>query len=102
MRGRDHDDAPDWIMFRACWEHVGRKNAFDVRAWSGEPVHLMNGGLRRNVALVTGAGQGVGLGVARALAEAGFKVVIADLDAVTAGAAAAELASGGHDAWALP
>ncbi len=34
----------------------------------------------RTVALVTGAAQGIGLGIARALAAASYKVVLADIE----------------------
>lgn len=44
-------------------------------------------------AIVTGAGQGIGLAIARALVEHGAQVMVADLDATRAEAAAAELGS---------
>ena len=34
----------------------------------------------RTVALVTGAAQGIGLGIARSLAAASYKVVLADIE----------------------
>jgi len=43
------------------------------------------------VALVTGAGRGAGRGVARELARAGYAVVVADLDPLTAADAAEEV-----------
>jgi NAD(P)-dependent dehydrogenase (short-subunit alcohol dehydrogenase family) len=52
-------------------------------------------------ALVTGAASGIGLGIARALAGAGAKVVLADFDARGAERAATELADVGADASAL-
>jgi 3-oxoacyl-[acyl-carrier protein] reductase len=51
----------------------------------------------RTVALVTGAGQGIGLGIARALCGAGLKVALTDINAQTVKASAAQLAADGHD-----
>ena len=49
-------------------------------------------------AIITGAGQGIGLACAEALAEAGAKVVIGDRDAKAAHDAQAELKAKGYDA----
>ncbi|RVD51983.1 SDR family NAD(P)-dependent oxidoreductase, partial [Mesorhizobium sp. M7A.F.Ca.ET.027.03.2.1] len=46
-------------------------------------------------AIVTGGGRGIGLEIAHALGQAGASIVIADLDANSAAAAAAKLASCG-------
>lgn len=54
------------------------------------------------VALVTGAGQGVGLAVARMLAAQGAKVAVNDFYAERADAAAEELRTSGADALACP
>ena len=50
------------------------------------------------VALVTGAASGMGLATARAFAEAGASVVLADIDADTAQRAAKDLVAAGHQA----
>jgi NAD(P)-dependent dehydrogenase (short-subunit alcohol dehydrogenase family) len=52
------------------------------------------------VAVVTGAGRGVGLAIARRLAERGARLVLADLDMEQAEAGAALLRDEGHAAWA--
>ena len=57
--------------------------------------------LTGRVAIVTGAGRGIGREIATVLAEAGARVVIAEIDQQTAVAAAQELAGGGHEAVAL-
>lgn len=53
------------------------------------------------VAFVTGASSGMGLATARAFAEAGAAVALADIDGATVEAAVKQLASEGHQALAL-
>lgn len=53
------------------------------------------------VALVTGGGQGVGLGIAEALGAAGASLAIVDIDAARAAAAVAQLRSAGRVAEAF-
>jgi 2-hydroxycyclohexanecarboxyl-CoA dehydrogenase len=53
------------------------------------------------VAIVTGAAQGIGKGIATALAEAGFKVAVADLNLPTAEQTAKELTAAGGTAIAV-
>ena len=54
--------------------------------------------LAGKVALVTGAGQGIGLGIAQELARAGARVVVAELNVETGRRAASALASAGLEA----
>jgi NAD(P)-dependent dehydrogenase (short-subunit alcohol dehydrogenase family) len=56
--------------------------------------HRLDGRL----ALVTGGGRAIGLACAQALAEAGARIVIADVDAAVAESGRAELKKSGHDA----
>ena len=61
----------------------------------------MNLSFENNVALVTGAGSGMGLATAKAFAEAGAAVVLADIDEHAVRSAAEELVSAGHKAIAV-
>lgn len=54
--------------------------------------------LANKVAIVTGAGQGLGLSYAKALAKEGAKVTIAEFNATTGAQAAADIISAGGDA----
>ncbi|WP_108261955.1 SDR family NAD(P)-dependent oxidoreductase [Mangrovicoccus ximenensis] len=56
--------------------------------------------LEDRLAVVTGAGQGVGACIARGLAKEGARVIVADMRAETAEATAAEIRAGGGEAWA--
>ena len=49
------------------------------------------------VAVITGGASGIGLGMARAFAGAGMKLVLADLDEVALDTVASELQTGGAD-----
>jgi len=62
----------------------------------------MSDRLPRTAALVTGAAQGVGLGIAQALAAAGLKVALTDIDGVAAARAADRLVASGHATVGLP
>ena len=57
--------------------------------------------LRGRVAVVTGAGQGMGRAVAEALARRGAKVVVNDVNSAAAEQAAADLRAGGAEAQAV-
>jgi len=58
--------------------------------------------LSGRVALVTGAGRGIGKATARVLSESGMAVAVNDIDTASAEAAAAELRASGHPAIACP
>ncbi|MFI5460181.1 MAG: SDR family NAD(P)-dependent oxidoreductase, partial [Isosphaerales bacterium] len=51
----------------------------------------------RTIALVTGAAQGIGLGIARSLATASYKVMLADIEDTLLEQSAAELSGGGFE-----
>ena len=57
--------------------------------------------LTNQVALVTGAGQGIGKAAAEALAEAGAHVIVADIDRAKATAVAEAIMAGQHRAAAV-
>lgn len=64
----------------------------------------MTGALRLDgrLALVTGAGSGIGAATAHALAGAGASVIVTDLDAAAAAAVADAIGRAGAQAWSLP
>src|SRR3989475_6754385 len=62
---------------------------------------VMNESFNGKVALVTGAGSGMGLATAKAFAEAGASVVLADIQEEAVRAEASELIAGGRKALAL-
>jgi len=61
----------------------------------------MNTGLEGRVALVTGAGQGIGAGIARGLGAEGAAVAVNDLHADRATAVATEIERAGGRAWPI-
>jgi glucose 1-dehydrogenase len=58
--------------------------------------------LTRKVAVVTGAGQGIGLAICRKLATAGAKVILNDLSSSLATKAAEEITAAGNTCIAVP
>jgi NAD(P)-dependent dehydrogenase (short-subunit alcohol dehydrogenase family) len=61
----------------------------------------MNISFENKVALVTGAGSGLGLATAKAFAQSGASVVLADVNEKAAHSAAVELAAQGHKTLAI-
>ena len=57
--------------------------------------------MSNRVAMVTGAAQGIGKGIATALAAAGFRVAVADLNLTAAEQTAKEIAAAGGTAIAV-
>jgi NAD(P)-dependent dehydrogenase (short-subunit alcohol dehydrogenase family) len=62
----------------------------------------MIGDLNGKVAFITGSAGGIGLGMARAFAEAGMSIAMADIDADALGQAASDLESSGAKVLAVP
>jgi NAD(P)-dependent dehydrogenase (short-subunit alcohol dehydrogenase family) len=58
--------------------------------------------LAGKVAFITGSAGGIGLGIARAFAHAGMKIVLSDVDEITLGQSAAELKETGAEVIAVP
>jgi NAD(P)-dependent dehydrogenase (short-subunit alcohol dehydrogenase family) len=58
--------------------------------------------LADQVAVVTGAGHGIGRGIASVLAGEGARVVIADVDAAASGRTADAMVREGKEALAVP
>ena len=78
---------------RYVW--LDARDAFDAEYWPLELYKLSlappERDLSRRVALVTGAGSGIGAAIARRFAEEGTHVLVTDLDAARAGAVAEEI-----------
>lgn len=58
--------------------------------------------LRNKVAVITGGGEGIGRAIARRAAQAGMKLVLADIDAASLAATVAELTGQGAEAMGIP
>jgi NAD(P)-dependent dehydrogenase (short-subunit alcohol dehydrogenase family) len=65
-------------------------------------ISNMTGRLQNKVALITGAGRGIGQAIARKMAAEGAAVTIAELDPKTAQATADELCAAGYQAIGVP
>ncbi|MCH8110999.1 MAG: bifunctional aldolase/short-chain dehydrogenase [Proteobacteria bacterium] len=76
------------------FEPVSGADLFDIEYWSLEQAKLGKGAeapLARHVAVITGAGSGIGAATARAFAANGAEVVILDWDGAAAESVAAEI-----------
>lgn len=93
--------------------HTGRMNQSDWAVGHPEKVidlgwreaqretSFMNISFENKVALITGAGSGLGLATAKAFAASGASVVLADWNEESVRSAAAELTAKGHKALAI-
>ncbi len=87
----------DMMSRVARWQRFSCVASCYERARKGVPMQR----LEDRVAVVTGAASGIGLGIARACAAAGMKVVLADVRAEPLEQAAAELRDRGAQAIAV-
>lgn len=58
--------------------------------------------VKNKVIIVTGAGSGIGEGIARHLAAQGARVVVSDVVVPSAERVTQEICAGGHEAWCCP
>src|SRR5262245_47718438 len=79
--------------------------AFDAKPWVKPAFSHAKGDflgrLEGKIALITGAGGGLGLAMSKLFAAEGARVFMADLDGATAEAGAAEIVAGGGKAEAM-
>jgi NAD(P)-dependent dehydrogenase (short-subunit alcohol dehydrogenase family) len=68
----------------------------------GETKTMSRFGLAGRVALITGAGRGIGREIAETLAGHGSKVIVAEFDRESGERAVEELKGAGHEAWFVP
>src|SRR5579875_1855252 len=93
------------LLIRGCTVHNIRPTQLGNRprcrfSRTGEPDE--GGAEVSRIAVVTGAGSGMGRAICRHLAEAGHKVAALDIDAEAAGVTASELVGDGFSALGVP